>query len=226
MAFQAIPGVPEGALSPSPATRTFDPYLLPRWYLALASTATQSGVDQLVAASPEAFLAANPRADATGGAMTFTGSPGAADLATVTLTNKLFPGSAIVLVYTVSGTPSVTVVAAGVAAMINDSQLCRAFGINASSLAGVVTVTHNGPVGNYTVLSCVASQVGGTIAVAVASSGAFTGGSGPVVPLSTFSAFPESAQGVTLTMQFIYGRPVAIGSAVLKSLNAAGLPLG
>ena len=216
MAFQGIPGVPEGALSQSPAQRTFDPLLIPRWYLAMNVGANQAGY-----ASPEAFLAANPRADATGGALTLTGSPGAADLATLTLTNPVFPGGKITLVYTVAGTPTVTVVADGIAQMINASQVCRAFGVNASSLAGVVTVTHNGPVGNFTVLSAVATEVGGTLAVAVASSGAFTGGTGPVVPLSTFNA----PYGNNL-FSFYFGRPVSIDARALAVFNAAGLPLG
>lgn len=216
MSIQAIPGVPEGALSPSPAQRTFDPLLIPRWYLAMNIGANQAGY-----ASPEAFLAANPRGDATGGALTITGSPGAGDTVAVTLTNKVFPGGAIVMTYTVSGTPTVTVVADGIAQMINNNQSCRAFGINASSLAGVVTITHNGPVGNYTVGSVVATEVGGTTAAAFSSSGVFSGGTGPVVPLSTFNAPYKNN-----LFSFYFGRPVSIDGGALAAFNTAGLPLG
>lgn len=214
MAFQGIPGVPEGYRGLLP-TRTFDPLLLPRWFQAVVTANGQVGYQ-----SPEAFLAANARADATSGAMTITGSPGAADTLAVTITNAVLPGGFQTLTYTVSGTPTVTVVAAGVAAMINNDPTCRAFGINASSLAGVVTLTHNGPIGNFSVLSAVATQVGGTIAVAVASSGAFTGGSGPVVPLAAFNV-PFGSN----LFQFYYGRPTTVGSTALAAFNAAGCPL-
>lgn len=213
MAFQAIPGVPEG-FQGKIATRTFDPLLLPRWYSALSVGAGQVGY-----LSPEAYLAANPRADASD-TLTITGTPGAGDIVAVTLTNPILPNGALTLTYTVSGSPTVTQVAAGIVALINASQTCRAFGIVAENAAGVITVYHNGPMGNFTVGTVAVTQVGGTTAAAWAASGVFTGGSGPVVPVATFNIF----YGTNL-FQFYYGRPVSIGSGALAAFNAAGCPL-
>ena len=221
MALQNIPGVPEGALSNTPAQRSFDPLLLPRWYLA-----ANVGPGQIAYLSPATFMAENVRADAVGGALTITGAPGAGDTVAVTLTNPVFTNAgyaagAFTETYTVSGSPTVTVVADGIAQMINDSPTCRAFGITASSLAGVVTIRHNGPVGNYTVGTVVATEAGGTTAAAFSSAGVFSGGTGPVVPLSTFNAF----FGTNL-FTFYFGRPVSIATAALAAFNAAGLALG
>ena len=224
MAFQGIPGVPEG-FAGQPANQTFDPLLLPRWYLALSSTASNSGVDQVINTSPEAYLAANPRADATG-VVTISGTPGTGDIVALTLTNKVLPGGSLTVSYTAPSAITVAVYAAELAKLFNANQVARAFGITASTIGtGVLTIAYNGPVGNYTVGTKVVTQVGGSTAAAWASSGAFTGGTGPVVPLSTFSAFPET-NGVTRTMQFFYGRPIAIDSGILATLNTAGLPLG
>lgn len=219
MAFQAIPGVPEGFRGKS-ATQTFDPFLLPRWYGAVAQG------NQIGYQSPEAYLAANPRNDATD-SVTIGGTVTTGDTVELTLTNALFPGGAVSVTYTVLAADTVTTIAAALAALIANNQICRAFGISASvggTNDAVITVAHNGPVGNFTVGTSTLSG-GATETATWANSGAFSGGSGPVVPLATFSAFPEVA-GATRTMQFIYGRPVTIDRSVLSTLNAAGLPLG
>ncbi len=219
MAFQSIPGVPEGFRGKS-ATQTFDPYLLPRWYGAVAM-GSQIGYQ-----SPEAFLAANPRSDATG-SVTIGGAVTAGDTIELTLTNAVLPGGSVSVTYTVLAADTVTTIAAALAGLIAANQTCRAFGISASvggTNDAVITVAYGGPVGNFTVGTSTLSG-GATETATWASSGAFSGGSGPVVPLATFNAFPEVA-GATHTMEFIYGRPVSIDAGILATLNAAGLPLG
>jgi hypothetical protein len=98
------------------------------------------GPGQLGYQSPEAFLAANPRADATC-VYTISGTPGAGDIVAITLTNPLLPGGALPVSYTALGAISVAVFAAEVAKVINANQTARAFGVSASTVGtGAVTV--------------------------------------------------------------------------------------
>lgn len=103
--------------------------------------------------SSAGILKSLPRADATAIA-TIGGSATPSDEVTLEVVNAILPGGLISVTYTVGASDTLDDVAAGVASLLNDNLTAQAFGIRADvATGGIITVHHNGTVGNFSVLS-------------------------------------------------------------------------
>lgn len=194
------------------STITPNPY---RSTMAPQDTVQGKSVMQSLAPLSDVATGADPRADATG-----TGTPGgtiaAGHTITVTITNPVLPGGQVQVTYvTVSG-DTVETVGTGIADAINANGTLRDFGISAqvNLTTGVVTLHHEGPVGNKTTWS--GSSTGAETFVTTA----LSGGSGPIVPTQNFTWV---AGGVM--MAFWYGQPADVPYNTLNDMIAQGAPI-
>jgi phage tail sheath gpL-like len=195
-----------------------DPTLIPNF-----DRVAVSGQGSLDHQNPAAFLAANPRVDATVQA-TVTGTITNLDVVTITATTGLLPGGAASVTYTVVTADTTTTIAEGIANAINTSSVMQSVGIYAT-LVGTATpnavlVRSNGPCGNFLTMS---SSVSGaaTEIITWANSGKAAGGSGPVFATNNFN-FNFATGGVG---SFFYGQPYILGYDVLLQMIAQGMPI-
>jgi hypothetical protein len=127
-----------------------NPTLLPNFDKSVASGSGTIDHD-----SPAAFLAANPRVNATATA-TIGGSVTTGDILTLELANNLFPSGLISHTYTATSSDTIGTIAEAFAKLFNDDANAQAFGVevDAGGTSGaVLTFNHPGPVGNFSVLS-------------------------------------------------------------------------
>jgi hypothetical protein len=165
---------------------------------------------------------------------TLSGTLAATDTLPFVFTNAGVAGFPHTTTYTVgAGDTTLTILAASVAAAINADTALAAANSTATSAAAVVTIYHQGTIGNSTTLACTPTHGGGgTEAVAfsnsgamsggsgVATGGAFTGGSGPIIPTNNFT-YSMGGQ----TQAFWYGQPRNVGFDVVAAMVAQGMPI-
>lgn len=166
--------------------------------------------------SPAQVLAANPRVAASC-AGTLSTNPSNGDILTLTVSNNVFPGGAIVINYTASSDTVITV-AAHLASALTSNSVAQAFQVFGTSAGtDVFTVNELGPVGNFTALSF--SSTGSTTC-SFAASGVMSGGSGPVIPSLNFN-FAEGP----VSLRFLAGQPSQLPANFVSDLVHAGMPV-
>ena len=141
-----------------------NPTLVPNFNRVQASGS--GTVDQY---SPGAWLATDPRADAQATAV-IGGSVTTGDELTIELTNPVLPGGLASHTVTAAGGDTVGTLADAIARGFNGDANCQAVGIRCDvggTSGAVITFHHNGPLGNFSVLSSPQEQpstitVGGT----------------------------------------------------------------
>ena len=183
-----------------------NPTLLPNFNQAVAMG------PEIVPQSPAQILAANARVNASL-ALTVGAAVATSDVLDVTLTNAVLPAGALTVSVTATVSDTDATLAEKLAAKINLNLICRQYDIVAESLDGVLTVLQAGPVGNSTVVTTAVSPGSETF---TPSSGTLTGGSGPVVPLSNFSA----SLGLSL-LNLRQGQPVQLNDTTVANLVAS-----
>lgn len=183
-----------------------------------SSGAVYSANGILVSVSASDFLAKFPRVFASI-TLTIAGSITNADTITVNLNLGLIPGGKITQTITVTGSDTVSSIAQKIAKAFTDDATFQAYGGTASSLLGVVTFKMPGLLGNECTLTRTLSG-GATLTGTISNSGAFSGGSGPVIPFKTFNL---SAFGQTIL--FEAGKPANVNAGIVKALVAAKSPV-
>jgi len=148
-------------------------------FLAVAAGATGVMLEQ----SAQEYMADNPR---TAGSATVTvaGSFSDGDTGQITISNGLLPNGSKAFQLT-AASDTATTLAAKFAAAINNDSAMQALGIYATSLAGVVTIKHPGPVATKTTITV--AVTGGVTLTRSPVGGGMTGGAGPIIPTSDFS---------------------------------------
>lgn len=148
-----MPVASNNAIPPQGTPGVFDarnPTLLPNFDSPVASGGT---LDQQ---SPAAFLAANPRVDATATA-TLGGSVTTGDELTIEMLNPVFAAQGlspakISASYQTVGGDTLASVAEALATAFNDLAAAQAVDVRADAAAAVITFRHAGPVGNFSTL--------------------------------------------------------------------------
>lgn len=165
---------------------------------------------------------------------TVGGTVTASETVSITFTNANLPGGDTTVQYTVQGGDNEQAVAAGLEAAIDGNSELQAAGITASSAAGVVTISIPATLHNTLTLSkqdgantTLTLDAAPTETVTVsgnptetATVGAFTGGSGPIIPIDTFSYVFGNA-----LVEFRAGHPVLVPADLLAAMLADGLPI-
>lgn len=177
-----VPGV---AVGTGQANSRFseNPLLVPDFYTPVEI----NGV--VVRVSPNDLLSQPGYARAAASATaTVSSVSGATDAVTVTFTNGVLKNSGGArTVSAVAGvTASDTSLAEAIVAAINADPVLNAFQILASNADAVVTISQNGPVGNFTTVSFAATS-GAPVLTFSPVSGTLAGGSGSVWPFNTFT---------------------------------------
>lgn len=176
-----------------------------------------SGAGTTDSTSPAAFLAANPRVDATVTA-TIGGTPAAGDTVTLTVTCGQ---NVITHTYTVVSGDTVTTIAEGLGSLFNTDASANGLGLytvmGGTSLSAELVFHWNGPVGNFAVLTDSLSA-GATETVTLGNSGVFAGGSGPVIVTNNFNFSWNGA-----TQSYWYGNPYILDYLLIKALVTQGL---
>lgn len=184
-----------------------NPTLLPNFDRSVAS-----GSGTVDHESPAAFLAANPRVDAKATA-TVSGSATTGDIISLALTNPLFtnstfnnPTTSLTETYTVQASDTVTTIAEQLADLFNATTICQNAGIYANVTGAVITFHHNGPVGNFSVLSVPTEEaakivVGGTALTGDVLAVLFTGaglGNGVLITSNTTTSQSATTMAANL----------------------------
>ena len=202
-----------------------NPTLIPNF-----DVSTASGGDTVDHSSPATYLQNNPRTDATA-TVTVGGTPVTGDELTLVVSNPLLAGELygyltggeVGLEYTVLAGDTVGTIADAIANLINGNAILQALNVRASvggSAGAVITVRHNGPLGNFTTLSVPTIQpstitVGGT---------ALTGDR-----LAVLFSGPQFGAGVLVTTDPTTGNTttqMATALAAAITANAALAALG
>lgn len=163
-------------------------------------------------------LALNPRVVATS-TVTLTGSPANGDVLSLTLSNPVLPGGALVVSFTASSDTAITS-ASKLAAALTSSLVAMQYNIYGTALGDVLTVNELGPIGNLTQVSF--HSTGSTTAVLSnqASSTAVVGGSATesdtVTLVFTNASFAGGHEDVSYT---VLATPTL--AIVAAGLNAA-----
>jgi hypothetical protein len=179
--------------------------------------------------APSKYLTTYPRVDATV-TNTVGGSITNLDTVRLTFTNTIIPaigaqaaGAYQTTAYTVVTADTTATVADGLESLINLDPNLQALGIYATkagtSNATRLIIRQSGPVGNSTTVT---AQVTGaaTETFTFGNAGLMAGGSGPVVPIADFKF---SYNGTVVN--FWYAKPQNVGSDMLASLIAQGVPI-
>ena len=216
-----VPGIAVGtgnissATGQSSAQRTQNPLLVPDFYTPVEINGVVSQV------SPNDLLAQTGYVRTTASVTaTVTDSTADTDSVTVTFTNGAFNASGGPRTVTATN-PSTTnsTMAAAIVAAINADPVLQAFGISASTVAGVITISQNGPVGNYTTVSY-ADVSGGVVLTFNPTIGTLAGGGGATWP---FNSFRYQFAGQTFEIRS--RQPTIIPPNVLAAMVRDGMPV-
>lgn len=170
------------------------------------------------AVSPAQQIINNPRLAGTN-AITVGGTAHAGDLLAVTVSNKVLPGGAVTFTHAVAAGPeSLAEAAEALAASCNNNSTLQQHDLYATSYNGVVTLHQLGPLAAFSTVTTAVSGGSHTTTLSSANSGAFTGGSGPVVPLN--NAQLANVGGQVLNLR--YGMPLLLSYPQLKNLVNSG----
>lgn len=180
-----------------------------------------SGKGTLDVMDPTTFLGKYPRTSANVTA-TIGGTVTASTTVHLTLTWGLLAGGAETWTYDVVSGDTLETIAAALIDLINESATAQTYGIEASSGEEAhpdeVVVTLFGPAANSAVLSGGASA-DETVTISP-SGGAFSGATGPIIPLENFS-FGWNGTRFNLW----YGIPANIGLDAVAAMVSQGLPI-
>jgi hypothetical protein len=206
--------------SVSPGSETITITTTPTETIVVATKATETVVINNTPASVVATIVAS--------------APMATDTVALTFTNAGVTGLPVTKTYTLVGADSATVIAAGLVALINGDTTLQDADIAATNLAGVITITQQGVIGNSTVVSAVVTETGGgteTVTFtpsnghmgggAGGSSGLLSGGTGPIFATNNFEFAPSNG-GISA---FLFGQPYELGYDVLTQMVAQGMPI-
>lgn len=141
------------------------------------------------------------------------------DTITVNVNLGVLPGGKIAKTISVTGSDTVTTMAQKVVQAFADDATFQAYGGVIYAAGAVVTVKMPGLLGNEATLTRTLSG-GATLTGTISNSGAFSGGSGPVIPHKTFSF---SYAGNTLL--FEAGKPAIVNAGIVKELAANKQPV-
>lgn len=210
-----VPGIAAGAAdSGTPDASSQNPLLVPDFYTPVAVGG------QMKRLSPNDLLSATGyKRSAATATVTFGGTWAQNDTATLTLTNGVFGsyGNPRTITVTAPATPTPELMGELLVAAIEADPVLTAFGVQASSDAGVVTLSQLGPVGNFTNVAVSKTSTSGTIAK---SAGALAGGAGAAFPFSNIS-YVFNGQ----TFWFKSRTPVVIPTPVLTAMVRDGQPV-
>jgi nucleoid-associated protein YgaU len=162
-------------------------------------------------------------------------APAATDTVALTFTNAGVSGLPVTKTYTLVGADSATTIAAGLVALINADTTLSAANIRASNMAGVITITEPGVIGNSTVVSATITETGGGTETCTftpsnghmgggtgsTTSGTLSGGTGPIIAANNF----EFALGNSQVQAFFYGQPYVLGYDVVTAMVDQGMPI-
>jgi LysM repeat protein len=196
-------------------------------------TATPTTTSTLGTAATETITFSNTNASVV--ATIVASAPAATDTVALTFTNSGVSGLPVTKTYTLVGADSATVIAAGLVALINADANLSAANIRASNLAGVITITQPGVIGNSTVVSATITETGGGTETCTFTpsnghmgggtgstvSGALSGGTGPIIAANNFTF----AAGNSQIQSFWYGQPYVLGYDVVTAMVAQGMPI-
>src|ERR1700693_3868184 len=128
-----------------------NPTLIPNFDRNLVGTATGPMPASVSHSSPAAYLASNPRVNATATA-TIGGSVTTGDEITIEIVNGSFPGGLLSHTYTTVGGDTVTTIAEQLADLFNADPIAAQFDIECTLAGAVITFNQSGPIGNFTTL--------------------------------------------------------------------------
>ena len=178
------------------------------------TTALRNGFGQNALASQAGFLKAYPRVSATATA-TISGSVANNDVLNLVITSPLFATQTVSI--TAATGDTVSNLAEKFVKAIESNAVLSAFGIFGTSVLGVVTLNHPGPVGNFTGSTESVSPGSETITLSAAT---LSGGTGAIIP---YQGFTVSHRG--LNVHFNTGEPRQVDILFLKDLVNSGSPI-
>ena len=207
------------AILGGPAVGVYDPRqptLLPNFNRPSANGST---IDP---ESPQAFLASNPRTNASVTAV-IGGTITAGDTVSLTLSSTIFAAGSYSVTYTVLVADDVRSIAENLAALLQNTPELVASGVfttmGGTSNESEIVVNWNGPIGNFATLT---SSVTGsaTETVTIANSGKLSGGAGPVIAAANFN-FAYNGQ----IQSYFIGQPYNLGYDLITQMVAQGMPI-
>ncbi len=201
--------------------------------------------DTLGLSSPAAFLAANPRADATATA-TIGGTITTDDEVTLVVTNPIFgqprfgslSPAEISHTYTAISSDTTATVAEGLADLFNDDPVAQAAGLRADvggTDGNVITFSHSGPIGNFSTLVKLFSPdlitIGGTATATDTLNVLFSGPSPNLAPAIAWATIggtvtPTDTVALTFTNTDIADFPVTVTYTVVSGDTLATIAAG
>lgn len=151
--------------------------------------------------------------------VTFAGSPAVNNTVTLTFSNPNLPSGTRAITYTLLAAPTVTIVAAAVAGLINADVVMTSLGFSATSSVGVLTIfypavpqagTSSSPaIANATTLSAGVTGGGVTATVAFGTNGVALGSSITALGLTSITVIPR---WITLRLTTLTGSTPSIGA--------------
>lgn len=164
--------------------------------ITIAGTALTNDALYANFAGPQFAIVAPASAQATIG-----GTPAATDTVPITFTNSGVSGLPITKTYTVVAGDTVNSIAIGLAALINSDTTLVPAGISAYADDGVVFISHNGAIGNNTVLTSTPTHGGGgSETCTFTNSGTLAGGFGIPGQSSIVVNFPTTTGNTATQM--------------------------
>lgn len=170
----------------------------------------------LISESASAYVSRLGRAFASA-TITVGGTLANLDQLRVVVNLPALPGGKVTLTVVLTGADTTTTAAQKIAKAINDSVDLRQYNCYANSAGAVVTFLWEGLLGNEVVLTQSVPVGSGTLTLG--NSGLLAGGSGPIIPANNFNFVIRG-----LLVNFQAGKPVTVGSNVVKAMAAAGCP--
>lgn len=194
--------------------RPQNPTLIPNFDRGVASGRGTVGL-----MSPQAYLAANPRVNATA-TVTLGGTVAASDVTTVTVTHAQLPGGALTESYTATGSDTLATIAEELASLFTTALdgLSNPVALEVVPVGAVLTFNWQGPVGNLAVVS--ATVQGSMTATLNPVSGDLTGGSGPVLAYSNFTFFYRN-----VSANYWDGQPYSMATDLVSKMVTQGMPI-
>jgi hypothetical protein len=210
-----VPGIASGAAdSGTPDASAQNPLLVPDFYTPVSTGGAMARL------SPNQMLGSAPyKRTAATATVTLGGTWANGDTATITFTNGVFAsyGNPRTITVTAPSGATPSSVADQLVAAIEADPVLASFGVQASNVAGVITLSQLGPVGNFTNIGVSKVSASGTI---TDSASVLSGGAGAAWPFSNIS-YTFNGQ----TFWFKSRTPVVIPTPVLTAMVRDGQPV-
>lgn len=172
---------------------------------------------RVITKSPWKFLADNPRSYASCTA-TIAGTIANNDNLRITIVLPALSGGKTVFNVLATGSDTTSSLAQKIAKAISDDPTMQDFGIYATSALNVVTIKGPGLVGNNLVVQQAVTV--GAETISLSNSGVPSGGSGPIIPCSSFN---YQYNGILYSFQA--GIPVNVPAGLVAKLVADAKPI-